>query len=220
MSRSERAARRADLSGSGPTTSDRPAARFPGATGAFGLLGEVLLVGVLVTLASLPVVTLPAALAAGVRHLGRYLRAESSRVGQFWLDVRDGLVGGLGVGAAAAVIAGVLALDVSLAGTGALPGGAAIAVVGWVGLAVLATALCTAAGRWTPERGWLAAVRAVPGVWRADVPGALYLVATVVFAGVVTWQLAPLIVPALGCVALAVFAVPERPSRRPVSSGD
>lgn len=214
MSRSERAARRADLSGSGPTTSERPPARFPGATGAFGLLGEVLLVGVLVTLASLPIVTLPAALAAGVRHLGRYLRAEGSRAGLFWRDVRDGLVGGIGVGAAAAVIAGVLALDVSLAGTGALPGGAAIAVVGWVGLAVLATALCTAAGSWTPERGWLAAVRAVPAVWRADVPGALYLVATVVFAGVVTWQLAPLIVPALGCVALAIFAVPERPARR------
>jgi hypothetical protein len=29
----------------------------------------------------------------------------------------------------------------------------------------------------------------------------------------VTWQLLPLIVPALGCVALAIVAVPERPRR-------
>jgi hypothetical protein len=214
MSRSERAARRADRSGSGPTRSDAQPARFPGATSAFGLLGEVLLVGVLVTVASLPIVTLPAALAAGVRHLGRYLRAEGSELRHFWLDLRAGLAGGLVVGAVALVIAVVLVLDLLLAASGALPGAEAIAIVGWVGLAVLATALCTAAGRWAPETGWPAAVRAVPATWRADVPGALYLVATVVFAGVVTWQLAPLIVPALGCVALAVFAVPERPTRR------
>jgi len=212
MSQSERAARRAARSGSGPSAA--PPARFPGATSAFGLLGEVLLVGVLVTVASLPIVTLPAALAAGVRHLGRYLRAEGSRLGMFWRDVRAGLIGGIGIGVAMAAITALLILDIWLAGTGALPGGAAVAVVGWVGLAALATALCTAAGRWTPVHGWLDAVRQVPRAWRADAPGALYLVATVGFAGVVTWQLAPLIIPALGCVALAVFAVPERPSRR------
>lgn len=209
----ERAARRADRSGSGPTRSEGPPARFPGATSAFGLLGEVLLVGVLVTVASLPIVTLPAALAAGVRHLGRYLRAEGSRLGLFWRDLRDGLAGGVGIGFAVVGIAALLVLDLLLATSGGLPGAEAIAVVGWVGLAALATALCTAAGRWTPELGWLGAVRQVPRVWRADVAGALYLVATVLFAGVVTWQLAPLIIPALGCVALAIFAVPERPRR-------
>jgi hypothetical protein len=210
----ERAAKRADRSGSGPTRSEGPPARFPGATSAFGLLGEVLVIGVFVTIASLPIVTLPAALAAGVRHLGRYLRAEDSRVVLYWHDLRAALVGGIGIGAAAVAIAVLLGLDLLLASSGLLPGGEAIAVIGWVGLAVLATALCTAAGRWSPETGWLAAVRGVPRAWRADAPGALYLVATVVFVGVVTWQLAPLIIPALGCVALAIFAVPQRPRRR------
>jgi hypothetical protein len=37
---------------------------------------------------------------------------------------------------------------------------------------------------------------------------------TGVFAGIVTWQLAPLVIPALGCVALAIVAAPERPRRR------
>jgi hypothetical protein len=209
----QRAAKRADRSGSGPTRSDAPPARFPGATSAFGLLGEVLLVGVLVTVASLPIVTLPVALAAGVRHLGRFLRAEASPLRQFWRDLRAALVGGIGIGAIVVVLAAVLVLDVVLANTVALPGAEAIAIVGWVGLALVATALCSAAGRWSPETGWLAAVRGVPRAWRADVAGALYLVATVVFAGVVTWQLAPLIIPALGCVALAIFAVPQRPRR-------
>jgi hypothetical protein len=38
-------------------------------------------------------------------------------------------------------------------------------------------------------------------------------VATAVFAGVVSCQLLPLVFPALGCVALAIVAVPERPRR-------
>ena len=213
MSRAaERAARRAALSGSGPTRDDTVAtARFPGARSAFGLLGEVLLVGILVTLVSLPVLTLPAALAAGVRHLRRYLAAEDSGLEWFWRDVRAALVGGLGVGAASAVLVLVLVLDIDLAATGLLPGGPIVGLVGWAGLAALALVLFTAAGRWTPELGWLGALRSVPGTVRDDLAGAAYLVATAGFAGVVTWQLAPLVVPALGCVALAIVAVPERP---------
>lgn len=215
MSRADRAARRADLSGSGPTRrGDGETPRFPGATSAFALLGEVLLVGVLVTLVSIPVVTFPAALAAGVRHLGRFLRAEESGPAWFWRDVRAGLLGGIGVGAASAVLAALLVLDIDLASTGALPGGPIVGVVGWLGLAALVLVLFTAAGRWTPVLGWRGALRAVPHAVRADPAGAAYLLATAAFAAIVTWQLLPLIVPALGCAALAIVAVPERPSRR------
>jgi hypothetical protein len=215
MSRAaDRAARRAALSGSGPTRDGAaPAGRFPGAKSAFGLLGEVLLVGILIALVSLPVLTLPAALAAGVRHLRRFLRAEASGLEWFWRDVRAALLGSIGIGAASVVIAVVLALDIDLASTGMLPGGPVVGVIGWVGLAALVLVLFTAAGRWTPGLGWLGALRAVPGALRADPAGAAYLLATAVFAGVVTWQLAPLIIPALGCVALAIVAAPERPRR-------
>jgi len=205
-----RAARRADASGSGPTLGDRPAARFPGATGAFALFGEVLLVGLLMMIAGLAIVTLPAALAAGIRHLRRYLSAEASPAREFWLDVRRALPGGLVVGFAALVLALILALDIDLAGSGVLPGGAAVAVVGWVGLVVVAVALLAAAGAWTPERGWRGAIRVVPAVVAGDVRGALYLAATGVFVGIATWALVPLIIPALGCAALAVVAIPAR----------
>jgi len=217
MSRAtDRAARRAALTGSGPTRDDGATeARFPGARSAFGLLGEVLLIGVLIALVSLPVLTLPAALAAGVRHLRRFLRAEDSALEWFWRDVRASLVGGVGVGAASVVTAVVLALDIDLAASGMLPGGPVVGLIGWAGLAALVLVLFTAAGRWTPEAGWLGAVRAVPDALLADLAGAAYLLATAVFAAVVTWQLVPLIVPALGCAALAIVAVPERPRRRP-----
>ena len=105
-------------------------------------------------------------------------------------------------------------LDIDLAGSGALPGGIAIAVVGWVGLAAVAVTLLAAAGAWTPGAGWRTAVRGVPAALRADVAGALFLVATAVFVGVVTWVLVPLVIPALGCAALAVVAIPERRRRR------
>ena len=215
MSRAtDRAARRAALSGSGPTHDDSAAAaRFPGAKSAFGLLGEVLLIGIMMAIVSLPVITIPVALAAGVRHLRRYLRADDSALVWFWRDARDSLLGGIGIGAASAVIAAVLALDIDLAATGVLPGGPVVAVVGWVGLAALVLALFLAAGRWSPKVGWLGALKGVPGAVRADPAGAAYLVATGVFAGVVTWQLAPLVIPALGCIALAIVAVPERPRR-------
>src|SRR4051812_45311623 len=149
-----RAAKRADASGSGPTLEERAPARFPGATGAFALFGEVLLTGLLVTIAGIAVITLPAALAAGIRHLRRYLHAEASPVRFFWRDVRSALPGGLLVGLAAAVLTGLLLLDVDLAASGMLPGGSAIAVIGWTGLVLAAVALLSAAGAWSPERGW------------------------------------------------------------------
>lgn len=214
MSRTaDRAARRAEVSGSGPVRSGAPPARFPGATSAFGLLGEVLLVGILVFVVSLAVVTLPAALVAGVRHLRRFLRAEDSSLTWFWRDVRDAMPGGLVVGLIVGLAAAILALDITLASTGSLPGGPLIGVVGWAGLAVLVLVLFTVAGRWRPEVGWRGALREVPRVLRNDLAGAAYLLATAAFAVIVTWQLLPLIVPALGCVALAIVAVPERPRR-------
>jgi hypothetical protein len=209
----DRAARRAALSGSGPTSDAAAPSRFPGARSAFGLLGEVLLIGILVALVSLPVVTLPAGLAAGARHLRRFLKAEDSGLDWFWRDVRAALVGGLGVGVASVVLVAVLALDIDLASTGVLPGGPVVGIVGWLGLAAVALALFIAAGRWSPDLGWLGAVKGVPAAVRADPAGAAYLIATAVFAGVVTWQLIPLVIPALGCVALAIVAVPERPRR-------
>ena len=215
MSRAtDRAARRAALSGSGPTHDDSATtARFPGAKSAFGLLGEVLLIGIQMAIVSLPVITIPAALAAGVRHLRRYLRAEDSGLEWFWRDVRASLLGGVGIGAASVVLAAVLALDIDLAGSGVLPGGPIVGVVGWLGLAAVVLALFTAAGRWSPKAGWLVALKGVPRAVREDPAGAAYLIATGVFAAVVTWQLVPLVIPALGCIALAIVAVPERPRR-------
>ncbi|MBD3940569.1 DUF624 domain-containing protein [Microbacterium sp. NEAU-LLC] len=209
-----RAARRADASGSGPTLAEREPARYPGAKGAFALFGEVLLTGLLIAAGGLLIVTLPAALAAGIRHLRRYVNAEQSHARTFWADWRKALPGGVVVGVAAVVIATVLAVDIVLANTGALPGGALIGIVGWAGLVVGAVALLAAAGAWTPETGWRTAVRGIPAALVADPLGAVYYAVAAVLTGVVTWMLAPLIIAGLGCSAFAVVAIPARRTRR------
>ena len=85
--------------------------------GRFALFGEVLLTGVMVFVLSLPVLTLPAALVAGIRHLRRFTNGEGSSVAGLWRDFRDALWGGVGValvalfGAAAALNPLCLALS-------------------------------------------------------------------------------------------------------------
>ena len=212
--REEMAARRADLSGAGPVLQERAPMRFPGATGAFALFGEVLLTGLLITVGGILLVTLPAALAAGIHHLRRYLNAEASPQRQFWRDYLKALPGGLVIGVTGLLLVLVLILDIDLAGSGALPGGLAVAAVGWIGLAAVALTLLAAAGAWTPGAGWRAALRGVPASLSADVAGMLFLLATAVFVCVVTWVLVPLVIPALGCAALAVVAIPARRRRR------
>ncbi|MGN7950265.1 hypothetical protein ACTJKH_16095 [Microbacterium sp. 22215] len=211
--RAHRAAKREARSGAGPTVAGVEPGVNPGATAKFGLFGEVLTVGLLMTIIALGVVTLPIALAAGIRHLRRFVAAEDSRTALFWEDVRAGILPSLAVGVPAALIATVLTIDVVLAGSGALPGGEAIAVVGWAGLLALAVAVLLAAGAWSPTLGWKDAVRAVPGATRADAAGAAYIAAAAVFTGVVTWALAPLFIAGIGCAALAVVAVPARRRR-------
>ncbi|QAY59067.1 hypothetical protein ET475_03030 [Microbacterium protaetiae] len=212
--RRERTARRRDRDGSGPTVGDGPIARFPGATGAFALLGEVLMTGMLITLVALPIVTAPTALAAGIRHLRRYVAADDSRLAHFWADVRSGIVPGLGVGVGAVVIAVLLAADIRVATIAELPGAWLVGAFGWVALAVLAGALLLIAGAWSPELGWRGAVRVAPRLVARDPLGAVYLLVTVGVVAVVTWMLTPLLVAIIGCAALAVVAVPVRGRRR------
>jgi hypothetical protein len=170
----------------------------------------VLLIGILVFAVALPVITLPLALAAGTRHLKRYLLAEDSALSLFWRDVRAGLAGGLLVGAGMLLGVGVLALDLALASAGLLPGGEVVAVAGWAGLGVLALWLCAAARAWNPATGWRTAVIAGFLSLRTDLVGALYLLIACGFVVLVTWQLPPLLIPGLGLLVLAILATPER----------
>lgn len=213
MRAQQRAAAREARSGAGPVAEGYDPGPHPGAVSKFGLFGEALTVGLLVTIVSIGIVTLPVALAAGIRHLRRYVAADDSRLALFWDDIRIGLLGSLLVGVPAMLIGVVLTVDVLLARSGALPGGELVGAVGWAGLAALATAVLLVAGAWTPRTGWVDALRALPGTVQADPLGAAFIAAAAAFVGVATWALIPLFIPAVGCAVLAVVAVPARRRR-------
>ncbi|GAA1997018.1 hypothetical protein [Microbacterium pumilum] len=160
------------------------------------------------------VVTLPAALAAGIRHLRRYLNADESRQRQFWRDYLKALSGGLAVGLGASAMAVILVADILLANLSSLPGGVIFAAVGWIGLIAVGVSVLMGSACWNPDAGWAGAVRAIPTKVWIDPVGSLSLGSTVIFVGVATWALVPMILPSLGLAVLAVVAIPERRSRR------
>lgn len=193
----------------------RPAAdgsllRWPGARARFALFGEVLWVGMLMTLIALPVVTWPAAVAAGSQHLRRYLYGEATPVSGIFRDAVRTLPGSLVVGAASVPLGAVVGLDLALVAGGSLPGrqivGIVVATVGAV--AVLLAVI--AASMWTPGAPWRGLLAVAPRVARADVSGTAYAAAAVFLAVVITWQWVPLGIPVLGMLTFALVAIGER----------
>lgn len=145
---------------------------------------DLALVGIAVTVCALPVVTLGAALAtasAAIRHHreeGRY-PALGALARDFVRGIPSGAVALLGF----LVVAGILTVNLQVAGSGALPGGrAVVAVTAVVALAVAGFALLTVSvhsGRWRD------AIRASARIastswWAVPVAGAAVAVAVMI----------------------------------------
>ena len=208
-----RKARAQAASGFGPTSST-DAGAWPGAKQRFALFGEVLLTGIIVALISIPIVTIPLAIAVGKRHLMRFLRAEGSQLSLVAGDVREGFIGGVGIGCAWLAATGVLAMDLLLVASGALPGGVAVGAIAAVLLAALTVLMLWVAASYTPVLGWRTAVRVGFASLRADLVGSAYLLVGAGLVVLFTWMLPPLIIPALGCVCFAVAAISARHAAR------
>ena len=184
--------------------------RWPGATAKFALLGEVLWVGILMAVACLPLVTWPAAFAAGASHLRRFLRGESSTVARFVDDVRRATPGGVGVGVGSLLLGGLVALDLRIAADGALPGAAGIAVVLSAAAVVAAVLILTAAASWRPGLRWRGLLSEAPRLLARAPFVAVMTAVALGLAVVITWQYLLLLVPALGVLTFAVVAIHER----------
>lgn len=184
--------------------------RWPGAAQRFALFGEVLWIGALMAVVCLPVITWPAAVAAGSAHLRRFLAAEATPASEFFRDAGRALPGALGLGAATSALGVVIALDLALLAGGDLPGGPVVAaLVATVGLVALVLAVIAAA-LWSPGTPWRALVRISPRVARADASGTVYTVVALALAATITWQFLPLVIPVLGMLAFALVAIGER----------
>ncbi|MFG3342054.1 DUF624 domain-containing protein [Glycomyces sp. NPDC048151] len=176
----------------------------------FALLAECLLTGVWVALAALPVVTLPAALAAGARHVAAYADGDSRGWSGFWTDFRTAWRQSWRTGLAVIGAGLLLALNLAVLAQEGVPGrpGFALATFLVAGLAV--TVLLRAAAAWAPGERWRALLAAALDQTRTDASGTGILLGGVAVLAASTWALWLLAVPMGGCLVGAAVAVGRR----------
>lgn len=179
----------------------------------FAVFAECLLTGVWIAVASLGVVTYPAAFAAGARHLRRRTRHEGGGWREFVSDFRAALRGGWAVGIAGWAAGAAVWVDVQASRAG-LPGGPFVGAVGLFALIGLTVALLRAAAVWTPGVSWRALLAGAGRRTVLDPAGSFLVVAGLGVVALSALFIAPLAVPVLGAVAAAAVAVEERYRRR------
>jgi hypothetical protein len=192
----------------------------------FALFSETLLAGVLVLVLSIPLVTIPAAYAAGTAHLERHLNGRDDSVRGLWGLFKAALPGSwkLGITTAAAVV--VIVLNLLLAWVGQLPGRDVVLPATLLLGAGAAILLLRTASAWSDFSGsgstgsgttgkdaWRQAFDAGQAVSLRDWTGSLLLAAALFCAVVFVWMLAALFVVVPGTLILAAAAVKLRATR-------
>jgi hypothetical protein len=205
-----------DSTGPAPGRDDRiPVNRF-------ALFSETLLAGVLVLLLSLPLVTIPAAYAAGTAHLERHLSGRDDSLRALWGTFRSALPGSWKLGITTAAAAVVIVLNLLLAIVGQLPGQAVVLPATLVLAVAGAAVLLRTAAAWSDFEGsaggaghsaWPAALGAGKALSARDWTGSLLLAAALFAAVEFVWMLAALFVVVPGTLILASAAVKMRSAR-------
>ncbi|WP_151482570.1 hypothetical protein [Streptomyces albicerus] len=198
---------------SGHTSARKPPRRESVFAERFGLFAECLLTGVWIAVASLPLVTYPAAFAAGSRHLRRRTAHMGGGWREFVADFRAAVRGGWIAGLAGWAAALAVWVDVQAVRAG-IPGGPLVGAVGLFALIGLAVAGLRAAAVWEPGSSWRALLAAAGRRTVLDPAGSFLLVGGLVMVACSAWFIPPMAVPVLGAVAAAALAVEERGRHR------
>ena len=187
----------------------------------FALFSETLLAGLLVLVLSLPLVTIPAAYAAGIAHLERHLAGRDDSVRGLWGTFRAALPGSWKLGMLTAAAAVVIVLNLLLAWVGQLPGRevvlpATLLLAGCGAILLLRTtaAWSDTSGAGTDAGGaWRSALDTGKALSLQDWTGSLLLAAALFGAAVFVWMLVALFVVVPGTLILAAAAVKLRSHR-------
>ncbi len=188
----------------------------------FALFSETLLAGVLVLVLSVPLVTIPAAYAAGMAHLERHLDGRDDSVRGLWGTFKAALPGSWKLGLITAAAAVVIVLNLLLAWVGQLPGREVVLPATLVLAAGGAILLLRTAAAWSdaaaadvgPKDAWHAAFETGKAISLKDWSGSALLAAALFGAAVFVWMLVALFVVVPGTLILASAAVKIRSARR------
>jgi hypothetical protein len=195
-------------------------ARPPGA-GALrhlALPAEVLLIGVLVCVASLPVVTALAAAGAGSVLLRELVEDERTpTVRRFLVLVASALRQPLVPLAPVAVLA-VAGLD-ALALAGGLPGAGTMGPLVATALALVVLVAVRGAARWRPGLAWRRVLTEAAGALPRDWRGSLLLTGALVVVAVVAVQVPAFTVVLPGLLTMAAVAVERRATEAKEAGG-
>ncbi|MCP1415305.1 hypothetical protein J3D46_004571 [Paenarthrobacter sp. A20] len=196
----------------------------------FALFAETILAGVIVLLLSVPLVTAPAAYAAGVAHLERHLSGRDDSLRSLWGNFRRALPGSWKMGITTAAAAVVIVLNLLLALVGQLPGRAAILPATLILAAAGAVLFLRVAANWSGgvnwdgdagqqpvevpgQQRWAAAYASAKADSLRDWSGSLLLLAAVFMTVVFVWMLQALFVIVPGTLVLAAAAIKIRSHR-------
>jgi hypothetical protein len=192
----------------------------------FALFSETLLAGLLVLVLSIPLVTIPAAYAAGIAHLERHLSGREDTVRSLGTTFRAALPGSWRLGITTAGAAVVIILNLLLATVGQLPGSAVVLPATLVLAVAGAILLLRTAASWsdfarsdveggesTPSTAWSRAFATAKALSLRDWTGSLLLASALFAAVVFVWMLTALFVVVPGTLILAAAAVKMRSTR-------
>lgn len=189
-------------------------------TSRLALFAEVVLTGVLALLGGLVVLTVPAALAAGVAHLRRHVHGSPTTLRQFARDWLRAIPATLPLAIGLVLIGALVTINFDIAGTGALPSADLVRVVSLSLLVVAVTVTVRAAGCWSDEEGVgrdLGAVALTRAAWRrtaGDPSGSLLVTVATAAAALLPVLVQPLVVVVGGLVCMAVVAVDVQAAMR------
>ncbi|MFE6061082.1 hypothetical protein [Streptomyces sp. NPDC056431] len=180
----------------------------------FAVFAECLLVGVWIAVAALPLVTLPAALAAGAAHLRRWTADEETGLRSFVADLRGALRGGgWSAGLGYEAVLALVGADLLFVRALPVPGGRAAGALAILAALWLTVTLLRAATAWRPDRRWRDLLGPAARRTLRDPAGSLLVVCGLAVIVASAWFSAPLALPALGVlVASALAAERRRPS--------
>ena len=207
----------------------------------FALFSETLLAGLLVLVLSIPLVTIPAAYAAGIAHLERHLSGRDDSLRALWGTFKAALPGSWKLGFTTAAAAVVIVLNLLLATVGQLPGSAVVLPATLILAAAAAVLLLRTTAAWSdvaspaadvtrqtsgsapaapsapgavpPSAAWTSALATGKALSLRDWTGSL-LLTTALFAAVVfVWMLVALFVVVPGMLILAAASVKMRSNR-------
>lgn len=172
--------------------------------------GEMLVVGLAVTVMSLPLITVVPALAAGARHLDDHVSGERDTLRGLLRSGWQATRGGWLVGACVLVISAMLCVNIVLGTQGLVPGGRVFAIVSGALLAGVLVVACRVAGLWRPGASWRTLWRCGGTLTFEDPVGSVFVLLGLGVSATVVWMLPPLIVIAPGLTAVAMVAAERR----------